>query len=100
MDFDGRDVDTRNRIGERDRRMRIGPSIEYHTDTVTLHHGLTCFVDPVDEFTLVIRLTKLQRKPKLLSDRLTLCLNVLQGLCTVGARVASTQQVQVGAVQN
>src|SRR5699024_4141953 len=98
MDFHGRNEGTRNSIGQCDRGMRICSSVEHNAQAFAISHGTSGFMDPIDEFTFVIRLSKDHFDSKLCAHLLATLLNISQCLAAISIRITYTQQAEVRTV--
>ena len=93
--FDDRSREGVQRIEDGDGRVGEGGGIDDDPG-----RALAGGVDEVDELIFPIALMELDRKPELLADAATVRLDVGQRLAAVDLRLAFSQEVEIGAVQD
>ncbi len=96
MDFDDGDGDGRDSIPQRERIVRKGARIHHDGQESLAHRAL----DPIDELTLVIRLSAYRLRPSAAGVPLNLTIQLSQGRATIHGRLACTQEIQIGPVKD
>lgn len=91
---------SRDRVREGERSVRVRSGIEHNAHRAAFRDRGPGFVDPVDEFALVVALPEIQSQPVLGGSGPTQVFDVAEGRGPVGFRIAGTQKVEVGAVEN
>lgn len=81
---------SRDRVREGERSVRVRPGVEHNAHRAAFLDRVSGFVDPVDEFALVVALPEIQSQPVLGGSGLAQVLDVAEGRGPVCFRVAGT----------
>jgi hypothetical protein len=95
MQFDNGDRQRPDRVVHRDRRVAVCARIDRHPDSLVA--GL---LQPVDKVTFVIGLPELQLETEIARLLAAVGLDIGERLCTVDARFALAQRIEIGSVDH
>ena len=95
MHFDDGEVHRLQRIKQRNRGMGIGPGIDDDPGG-----GPPRFLDPIDQYALVVRLAKIQRAAKLFGGPGSNKANIFQRIGAVDFRFARAEQIKIRPIEN
>ncbi|ENN85991.1 hypothetical protein RHSP_16040 [Rhizobium freirei PRF 81] len=82
-------------VMQRDRRVPIGTGVDGDAGGL-----VACLVHPVDQHAFVIALAEIDDKAQALAHGLAICLDILERLAAIDARLALAESVQIGSVED
>src|SRR6516225_7252978 len=95
VNFDDRLLDRLQRVEKSDRGVAVGAGIDHDAGKAGAR-----FLYPVDQLTFMIALPAIGLQPQLAGMSAAGCLDIRQRVMAIDLRLAGSQQIEVGAVED